>query len=263
MQGCRYFPKLYGLVKNPTFGAIAMQYVGDLVLGKSETIADALKPNNLVKLDWVKVCLTLCRGLNALHKAGYIHADLKLDNVMIHRQSIRSSHQVKLIDFGFSRPIRANPKPLSLTEEEKLYYSKYCWHIAPEVIQCISGHTVKSDIYSLGEALMTIGSETRVRTIYRCGQWCKAHDPEDRPDIKWVISRLVKLKRKWMDTRANGRKGVAAGRREGGDRLGRKREGWGSEGMEKGSWHMTRRFFFRQLSELTCFVESSNVSLQW
>lgn len=45
------------------------------------------------------ICLQLCRALLEVHKAGYVHRDLKLENVLM------VGHMAKLIDFGFAEPI--------------------------------------------------------------------------------------------------------------------------------------------------------------
>ena len=67
------------------------------------TLYNYLKKNE--KLDEAIACeivLQIAYGLNAIHKKGFVHRDLKLENVMI---SSFDPIQIKLIDFGFSEKI--------------------------------------------------------------------------------------------------------------------------------------------------------------
>ena len=202
LSSSKYVPRYYGTIKdpkNPKLCAMAMEFVGDLVNMKSETLAKVLNDDAdaLETMEWIDVALTLCKGLADIHGAGFLHADLKIDNVMLHRES--DKWQSKIIDFGFSYPILAEPKPYNLTPEEKEYYSKNCMHVAPEIIDGSSGHTIKSDIYSLGDTLAVLGAETGIRPIYNWGQQCMETDPVDRPELKWVISMIEKLKKSWTE----------------------------------------------------------------
>ena len=204
LSSSKYVPKYYGTIKdpkNPKLCAMAMEFVGDLVNMKSETLAKVLNDDAdaLETMEWIDVALTLCKGLADIHGAGFLHADLKIDNVMLHRESDESPWQSKIIDFGFSYPILAEPKPYNLTPEEKEYYTKNCMHVAPEIIDGSSGHTIKSDIYSLGDTLAVLGAGTGIRPIYNWGQQCMESDPVDRPELKWVINMIEKLKKSWTE----------------------------------------------------------------
>ena len=44
----------------------------------------------------------LCFGLKSVHELGYVHRDIKLENVLI------DGDVVKLIDFGFAELINRN-----------------------------------------------------------------------------------------------------------------------------------------------------------
>ena len=199
LSSSKYVPRYYGTIKdpkNPQLCAMAIEYAGDVANMKSETLDEVLDddPDVLEDMEWIEVALSLCKGLSDVHQAGYLHGDLKIDNVMLHRDSEESLWQSKIIDFGYSKSILADPKPFTLTPEEKEYYAKYCKHVAPEILNCTSGSTIKSDIYSLGDTLVEIGAETKIRPIYNWGQQCMESDPADRPELKWIINMLEKLK---------------------------------------------------------------------
>ena len=199
LSSSKYVPRYYGTItdpKNPQLCAMVIEYAGDVVNMKSETLDEVLEDDFdvLEDVEWIDVALSLCKVLSDVHQTGYLHADLKIDNVMLHRDSEESLWQSKIIDFGYSKSIVAEPEPLTLTPEEKEYYGKYCKHVAPEILNCTSGSTIKSDIYSLGDTLVEIGAETGIRPIYNWGQQCMESDPADRPELKWVIDMLEKLK---------------------------------------------------------------------
>ena len=202
LSSSKYVRRYYGTIKdpkNPKLCAMAMEFVGDLVNMKSETLAKVLNDDAdaLETMEWIDVALTLCKGLADIHRAGFLHADLKIDNVMLHKENDESPWQSKIIDFGFSYPMLAKPKLYNLTPEEKEYYTKNCMHVAPEIIEGISGHTIKSDIYSLGDTLAVLGSVTGIQPIYNWGLQCMESDPVDRPELKWVINMIEKLKKSW------------------------------------------------------------------
>ena len=51
----------------------------------------------------------LLQTIHYLHKNGVAHRDLKPDNIMIDNET----HDLKLIDFGFTRPIEIEGSPFS------------------------------------------------------------------------------------------------------------------------------------------------------
>ena len=48
----------------------------------------------------------MVEALNALHQAGFVHRDLKLENIMLASRN-REDIQLKLVDFGFAEVINA------------------------------------------------------------------------------------------------------------------------------------------------------------
>ncbi|CAD8127617.1 unnamed protein product [Paramecium sonneborni] len=88
-----------------------------------------------------QILLQLSNGLSYLHQLGYVHRDIKLENVMVSKEPI-----VKFIDFGLSVYIDSN----------KLY-PRHCGtstYMAPELNledKLIMGEILKkSDVFALG-----------------------------------------------------------------------------------------------------------------
>lgn len=42
----------------------------------------------------------LAQGISAVHKAGFIHSDIKLENILVFRDT--SGIKLKIVDFGFA-----------------------------------------------------------------------------------------------------------------------------------------------------------------
>ena len=80
-------------------------------------------------------------AVNYYQKAGVVHRDLKLDNIMIHVEN--NNIRIKLIDFGMSK----------LTQgKKKINLKTYCGtidFIAPEILEGINVQTlIKSTVVS-------------------------------------------------------------------------------------------------------------------
>ena len=116
--------------------SIVMEFVGEGL--SSKTVHEHLQEDTtLDKRDWVKVSFNVADALAHLHRKGFLHCDLKANNILI------SNQQGYLIDFGKACPIKKPPAK---------QYKKIYPHIAPEVLN-ESPCSTKSDIYSLGTVL--------------------------------------------------------------------------------------------------------------
>ncbi|KAI8081873.1 kinase-like domain-containing protein [Gilbertella persicaria] len=82
----------------------------------------------------VYITREITRGLTYLHAKGYLHRDIKCENVLLGWEG-----QVKLADFGLSAKIKCQPN-------ERLGTNKW---MAPEVIRQ-QNYTEKIDMWSLG-----------------------------------------------------------------------------------------------------------------
>jgi serine/threonine-protein kinase len=73
-------------------------FVMELAVG--ETLADRLDQGPLLTSQALDVGIALAEAVAAVHRAGYLHRDIKADNVMLARDDRRVTP--KLIDFGIS-----------------------------------------------------------------------------------------------------------------------------------------------------------------
>lgn len=87
-------------------------------------------------------------AINFIHEAGWLHNDIKENNVLTHRATPRE-WKPAVIDFGKSRQL-SNPKQYDLTEVQKEFYKlEHPW-IAPELIEGTHAQSPASDVFSLG-----------------------------------------------------------------------------------------------------------------
>jgi serine/threonine protein kinase len=102
---------------------------------------------------FLPVMAQVCRALAAAHGAGFVHRDLKPDNVFLADRG-RDEDFVKLLDFGLTKPIRAEPSlsdtPLFATMDGTFVGTP--GYVSPEQA---SGRPVdhRSDIYAVGVTL--------------------------------------------------------------------------------------------------------------
>ncbi len=97
------------------------------------------------------ICMQICEGLEEFHKMGFVHRDIKPDNIMISKYDTENP-QVKIIDFG-------GAKHMSMYNISDTTVIGTLGYQAPESIS--SSTTNKADIYSIGCILnyMLIGQD--------------------------------------------------------------------------------------------------------
>ncbi len=188
---------------------ILMEHVEGLSL-------EAARPN---RLDWfLQIMRKVASGLDALHEHGYIHADIKPNNVILGPNGV-----VKIIDFGQSCPIGHRKERIQGTPD----------YIAPEQVRRMPLHR-PTDVFNLGATMYWVLTgrpyPTRFRQQARAGSVdlvgpeqalppkeinpkipavlsqlvmdCCKENPAQRPaDMKQVISRLDVVQRMWHKQR--------------------------------------------------------------
>jgi serine/threonine protein kinase len=123
-----------------------MQFIGEN--SKSITIFkllfDPLYQQQASKMStktWLCICYDIADALDHMHQRGYLHCDLKSNNVLV------AENKGYLIDFG---------KVCEISRPKVKKYREVYRHIAPEVLKG-SPVAYTSDTYSLGRILKEIG----------------------------------------------------------------------------------------------------------
>ena len=105
------------------------------------------QPETLAEL--CHICKEVAQGLGVMHKAGYVHADIKPNNIMLN-----DAGQVKIIDFGQSCPIGTVKERIQGTPD----------YIAPEQVHRRS-IIPQTDVFNLGATMYWLLTQKHVPTL--------------------------------------------------------------------------------------------------
>jgi serine/threonine protein kinase len=161
--------------------------------GQSITLAEAAKTSMFTsERQWVDVILVCAKAISEIHAKGYIHCDLKGDNIVINKDKVGMGFCPIVIEFGkMQKACEAKIKKLSTIEQEK--YSKYHKHIAPEVVRGTRPPTKASDIYAFGLVISLICFYHKIENLRLIAVNCINGTPERRHTINQIIDRLQSL----------------------------------------------------------------------
>lgn len=113
---------------------IVMEYVN------GTTLRDFLLTHRFFITDIISMMMQILDGIDAIHRQGILHRDIKLANVMISENNL-----VKIGDFGVAKSIYEEQS--TITKTGQLLGTL---HMLPPEILAGEKFTVQSDIYSLG-----------------------------------------------------------------------------------------------------------------
>jgi serine/threonine protein kinase len=101
----------------------------------------------------LRIAKQMCQGLDAAHRQGVIHRDIKPQNMLI----LPESGELKIMDFGIARGVEVKAGSGGLTTDGTVMGTPD--YMAPEQAQ---GHPVdfRTDIYSLGVVLFEVFTGT-------------------------------------------------------------------------------------------------------
>jgi len=106
------------------------------------------RSSRLFEEEVMLVCRQIFSAVAFIHSVGYIHCDIKLDNVLLMDNYKRIDHNsvLKLADFGYYRDTRNLPQRKSGSPE----------YAAPELFIDSGTNTDKSDVWSCGVMLYAL-----------------------------------------------------------------------------------------------------------
>ena len=143
-----YIAETYEVIKVDDRYIAVMEYV--YAVGREKetlTLSEYVsRHGTLDKKAALSVCVQICEGLEEFHKQGFVHRDLKPDNIMI-SDCTGDSPKIKIVDFGGAKAVDMRNIP-DTTVVGTLGYQ------APETIS--SNATNRSDIYSIGCILSSL-----------------------------------------------------------------------------------------------------------
>ncbi|XP_068750256.1 probable serine/threonine-protein kinase DDB_G0271682 [Montipora capricornis] len=155
------------------------------------TLSSLLKSKSLSLSEhvWLTLIRQLAQAISYLHDTGYIHRDIKGDNVLV--SLLNSEHRAILIDFGKCIHLSAAGNHLKhLTPlEQKKYHQKH-GHIAPEIVSGASPPSFASDIYSFGQLVYAVGTFIDHHFLRALGKRCCHDDATMRPELNHIVDEL-------------------------------------------------------------------------
>ena len=158
--------------------------------GKSFTILNALGDHECSTLPWFNLMQQASSALHYLHKAGYLHNDIKCDNILLTSNGSSSTNvNAVLNDFGKCTPVTGG-KMYRLSSQDKQKYYKYHSHIAPEVIEGVAAQSTKSDIYSLGLAFYFVAKTFKNEALRAMSKLCTRSEPTLRCELAFLDCKL-------------------------------------------------------------------------
>ena len=148
--------------------------------------------------DWARILAGICHGVQAIHKKGFLHNDLKCDNVVmsdcVYHSENNSPVWPIIIDFGKARSM-TYPKKYKLSDKDKEYYLKNYTHLAPELVKGVQAQSVQTDIYSLGHIFKKVVIVTKSHDLKVVARLCTKLDFAMRPSLQYVCESLSDLVR--------------------------------------------------------------------
>lgn len=93
----------------------------------------------------------ICRAVQAVHDAGFIHRDIKASNVLV--VDLNGERSVKLLDFGIAKMVHGEASVQGLTAPGASLGSAH--NMAPEQVRC-ERLDARADIYALGVVIFQL-----------------------------------------------------------------------------------------------------------
>jgi serine/threonine-protein kinase len=145
------------------------------------TSLDVHRPNSLTKL--IRIFLQVGSGLAAMHRQGFVHADIKPNNILVNEHML-----VKIIDFGQSCTIGTVKQRIQGTPD----------YIAPEQVGR-GPLTAATDVFNFGATMYWCVTDHHIPTLIpkkkadgekdKIREFKKPH--ELNPKIPMPLSRLI------------------------------------------------------------------------
>ena len=178
--------KIYDIAEDGSGDCIVMEYVEGCTLAALLGSGAPLRPGLAARL-----AREIAEGLEAAHAAGFIHRDLKAENVIV-----TAAGRAKILDFGLAKPVGPSEGD-SLTADGAVLGTYHA--MSPE--QARGGEVdARSDLFSLGVLLYEAATgvspfkaDTPVATLTRVCTHQQTPVHELSPDVPGPLSL-------WIDT---------------------------------------------------------------
>lgn len=177
-------PHLFGVCSDKAPCYLVLQQ--HVVEGRSVTLTKAVAEGIITDVsECVRILKQIGETLLFLHDKGYLHSDLKGNNVVLDSEN----HDLVLIDFGKSKRIsqvRLLKPKINIQEASKRYP-----HIAPELHRG-DRQSRASDVYSFGALIHRVLNDGKfdVPTLKSVAKKCLSVSARKRPELKHVLNEM-------------------------------------------------------------------------
>ncbi|XP_048576934.1 cyclin-dependent kinase 1-A-like [Nematostella vectensis] len=156
---------------------------------KSVTLSSAVKKGLFTEVGmWLAALKTIAETLLFCHQKGFLHNDLKQNNVVFHYSG---SWKPVVIDWGKASRVGDEVK-FSKARQQK----DYPW-IAPEVLDTSQAKSMASDVYFFGylvKYVITRVNDFNADGIGELSGNCLRNNANSRPSLEKVVSKFTKNK---------------------------------------------------------------------
>jgi serine/threonine-protein kinase len=176
--------QVYDILLDNDIDSIVMEHV------EGESLREMVEQGPLEVRQVLELARELADGLDAAHRQGIVHRDLKTENVLVN-----PSGRPKIMDFGIAKRLLAEEGEESLTADDVVVGT--CRSMSPEQAR---GEPVdhRTDLFAFGVLLYEMltgispfSAENRLATMHRVIHWRQRPVRELVPAVPDEISRLV------------------------------------------------------------------------
>ncbi|KAJ8047226.1 Calcium-dependent protein kinase 27 [Holothuria leucospilota] len=183
LEGIENVPVFYGVTVAMDGGAIpaiVQEYIGNDNSLHATSLYDAIEKRSISEEQSLQLALQISRTVQDMHNRGWLHCDLKGDNILLQFEETSDENQwdvsdidtpweqcdefafteisestdakinIKLIDFGLSCHVDDRQECFQYSVDKQVEILETCKHVSPEVVMGQSVFTSFSDVYALG-----------------------------------------------------------------------------------------------------------------
>ena len=181
-------PMIVGVVTTQEPLCLVTQFHG--MNGTSSTLHHAAISNIITCVECLDIFVEICSALKHVHSRGFLHNDIKANNVVLERRAESNRCTPILIDFGKSRKASVNFPPFANRKRAHDLGKSY---LAPEVLK-YRQYSTSSDVYSLGRMLKAVskvmGFYHRVRVVVKSATM---EAPSDRAELDQLLTTIAAI----------------------------------------------------------------------
>lgn len=183
----QHIPHCFGVCRSKLMLVMSLHTVKGKPLALDAVCGPVMENRN-----GIKYLYQVSTALTYIHKQGYIHNDIKGNNIILDGREIEDIRAI-LIDFGKACH-QTKAKRYQLTEEEQQQYKEHHPQIAPDLRDGREVQNVKTDVFALGRLIEKMCKMYgMIGETYKVASRCLADASQDRPELKEVNQALQQV----------------------------------------------------------------------